>query len=213
MKPTAATHHNRYSTEGPAMTIPEQAVAAEERHYLSAVLLRLKTLYDLTKESNVREPISDEVDWIEARLAALPLVGVERPALPPLRAREEIARIIADELGEPFDALPAEPHFDTDYCQDDFLRCADALLSSTAGQEWRDISTEEKSHAELLAEARAAVERLVDWCDFNEVKWTGWGDQIVPQGAIDMTAEARRIRDAFPAPPVAEPIVVEKKIK
>jgi hypothetical protein len=49
----------------------EQAISDNERHYFSAILLRLNTLYHLTKEPNVREQISDEVGWVDARLAAL----------------------------------------------------------------------------------------------------------------------------------------------
>lgn len=47
----------------------EQAIPADERHYLGSILQRLYKLYDLTKEPNVLEQISDEVDWLEARLA------------------------------------------------------------------------------------------------------------------------------------------------
>lgn len=45
---------------------------------------------------------------------------------------DEVARAIARELGEEFDALPPGPHFDPEFTQDDFLRAAAmaiALLS------------------------------------------------------------------------------------
>ncbi len=40
-------------------------------HYFIAVKIRLETLYELTKAPKVREQISDEVDWVDEKLAAL----------------------------------------------------------------------------------------------------------------------------------------------
>jgi hypothetical protein len=37
-------------------------------HYLRAIRSRLVALYELTKAPNVREQISDEVDWINSQL-------------------------------------------------------------------------------------------------------------------------------------------------
>ena len=40
-----------------------------DAHYLRAIKLRLETLYLHTKEPNILEQISDEVDWLDAKLA------------------------------------------------------------------------------------------------------------------------------------------------
>lgn len=39
-----------------------------DAHYLNAILLRLEALYEMTQEPNIREQLSDEVDWIRGRL-------------------------------------------------------------------------------------------------------------------------------------------------
>lgn len=44
------------------------ALPDEERHYLSAILIRLNTLYELTEEPSIREQLQDEVGWLEERL-------------------------------------------------------------------------------------------------------------------------------------------------
>lgn len=46
----------------------QQELPAEEKHYLGAILVRLKTLYELTEEPNIREQISDEIGWLEEKL-------------------------------------------------------------------------------------------------------------------------------------------------
>ena len=48
------------------------------------------------------------------------------PALP---TEEQIARAIATELGEEFEALPEGPHFEPEFTQDDFLSAARAVLA------------------------------------------------------------------------------------
>jgi len=40
----------------------------DDRHYLAAIKVRLERLYELTEEPNVREQISDEVDWVNGKL-------------------------------------------------------------------------------------------------------------------------------------------------
>ena len=40
----------------------------DDRHYLSAILARLNDLYEMTTEPNIREQISDEVDWVSEKL-------------------------------------------------------------------------------------------------------------------------------------------------
>lgn len=40
-----------------------------DAHYFRCIKFRLETLYELTTEPNIREQISDEVDWIEAKLS------------------------------------------------------------------------------------------------------------------------------------------------
>lgn len=52
------------------MTTPSRE---EEQHYLKAIRLRLETLYALSiNDPRLREQLSDEVDWINVRLAAQP---------------------------------------------------------------------------------------------------------------------------------------------
>lgn len=46
----------------------EPKLSDEERHYLGAIKVRLDTLYELTEAPNVREQLSDEIGWVEARL-------------------------------------------------------------------------------------------------------------------------------------------------
>ncbi len=40
----------------------------EERHYLGAILIRLKAFYELTEAPNIREQVSDEIGWLEEKL-------------------------------------------------------------------------------------------------------------------------------------------------
>jgi len=52
------------------------------QHYLQAIRTRLEQLYDEhPNDPALREQISDEVDWIEANLAALPEFNEVREAL------------------------------------------------------------------------------------------------------------------------------------
>jgi hypothetical protein len=51
---------------------------------------------------------------------------------PPKADREKIARIIAECLGEAFEILP-DFHFEPSFCQDDFLRSADAIIAHLYG--------------------------------------------------------------------------------
>jgi hypothetical protein len=46
-----------------------------------------------------------------------------------------------------------------------------------------------------VARALQATEDLESWCHNNEANWTGWGDQIVPEGAIRWTAQAKLAMD------------------
>jgi hypothetical protein len=39
-----------------------------DAHYLGAIKVRLLALYDLTEAPNVREQISDELDWVNEKL-------------------------------------------------------------------------------------------------------------------------------------------------
>jgi hypothetical protein len=45
-----------------------------------------------------------------------------------------------------------------------------------------------------VARALQATEDLENWCHNNEAKWTGWGEQIVPDGAIRWTAQVKLAR-------------------
>lgn len=42
--------------------------ADNERHYLGAILIRLKAYHELVEAPNIREQVSDEIDWLEERL-------------------------------------------------------------------------------------------------------------------------------------------------
>jgi hypothetical protein len=42
--------------------------ASNDAHYLGAIKLRLEALYELTEAPNLREQISDEIDWIDGKL-------------------------------------------------------------------------------------------------------------------------------------------------
>lgn len=48
----------------------EAAQKANDAHYLGAIKIRLEALYELTEAPNVREQISDEIDWVEEKLEA-----------------------------------------------------------------------------------------------------------------------------------------------
>lgn len=41
---------------------------SDEEHYLKCIKLRLETLYELTEAPNLREQISDEIDWVNEKL-------------------------------------------------------------------------------------------------------------------------------------------------
>jgi hypothetical protein len=43
-------------------------IDGEDAHYLGAIKIRLERLYELTEEPNIREQISDEIDWVNERL-------------------------------------------------------------------------------------------------------------------------------------------------
>jgi hypothetical protein len=42
--------------------------ATDDAHYLEAIRIRLEQLYELTEEPNLREQISDEIDWVNEKL-------------------------------------------------------------------------------------------------------------------------------------------------
>lgn len=46
----------------------ERQISDEERHYLSAILVRLNAYYEMTEAPNIREQVSDEISWLEDRL-------------------------------------------------------------------------------------------------------------------------------------------------
>lgn len=47
----------------------------------------------------------------------------------------------------------------------------------------------------LVARAIQAIQDVEDWCHHNEAQWTGWGDQVVPDGAIRWTWQAKLASD------------------
>lgn len=49
----------------------QQEQTTEERHYLGSILVRLKTLYEMTEAPNVREQLSDEIGWLEEKLGVV----------------------------------------------------------------------------------------------------------------------------------------------
>ncbi len=48
---------------------------------------------------------------------------------------------------------------------------------------------------EMVKRAIQALDDLEDWCQQNEAQWTGWGDQIVPEGTIRWTKQAKLALD------------------
>ena len=46
----------------------QQETADNERHYLGAILVRLKAYYEIVEEPNIREQVSDEIDFLEELL-------------------------------------------------------------------------------------------------------------------------------------------------
>lgn len=44
---------------------------------------------------------------------------------------------------------------------------------------------------DLCRDAKAALDRLIDWCDFNEVQWDACADEGVPEGAETWTINAK----------------------
>lgn len=47
-----------------------------ERHYLSAIRKRLMAYYELVESPNIREQVSDEIDWLDEHIAASETVSV-----------------------------------------------------------------------------------------------------------------------------------------
>lgn len=43
-------------------------ISTIDRHYLGAILVRLRAYYELVEAPNIREQVSDEIDWLEERL-------------------------------------------------------------------------------------------------------------------------------------------------
>jgi vacuolar-type H+-ATPase subunit E/Vma4 len=142
-----------------------------------AIVRRLRETAAAARIGEVTPPASlfdDAADEI-ARLAALP----------PLRAREEIARALAKPItGFPFDMLLEEQ-------QAELLKAADAVcaLSRTAGQEWRD---REAMIREFIRRQKEKLETIQGATQYRN----GYGS------ALDAFT---RVLDALPAPPVAEP--------
>jgi hypothetical protein len=40
----------------------------DDAHYLGAIKIRLETLYEFTEAPNIREQLSDEIDWVNEKL-------------------------------------------------------------------------------------------------------------------------------------------------
>ena len=59
-----------------ALRLQRRGISEDDKHYLSTILVRLVTLYDLTEAPNVREQISDEVSWVEEKLGVHPPVDL-----------------------------------------------------------------------------------------------------------------------------------------
>lgn len=49
----------------------QQEKVADDAHYFRAIKLRLEMLYELTKRPNLREQISDEIDWVNEKLGTV----------------------------------------------------------------------------------------------------------------------------------------------
>jgi hypothetical protein len=155
-----------------------------------AIVRRLRETAAAARIGEVTPPASlfdDAADEI-ARLAALP----------PLRAREEIARAaFAVLVRDGLTPDEADHYWKMGYWPNDretAFKIADAILSSTAGQEWRD---REAMIREFIRRQKEKLETIQGATQYRN----GYGD------ALDAFT---RVLDAFPAPPVAGPIVAEK---
>jgi hypothetical protein len=115
-------HHNRSAESGPTR---KQIIQAFET-------IRLKLV------DNLEEP-ERSAFWLAVQMRdALRNAAPAQPALD----RDNVARTIAEQLGENFNRLP-EFHLQSGFCKDDFYRCADALAAQpqaapvkTSGCEW-----------------------------------------------------------------------------
>jgi hypothetical protein len=54
------------------------------------------------------------------------------------------------------------------------------------------------SYQDLVRNARDAVQQWVDWCNRNEADFSGWGDHVVPPGALLLTETAEAVLKSFP---------------
>jgi hypothetical protein len=199
------------------MTIPEQA---ELLRRASDVLANTANRGD-TGPHNL---ISDMVAYI----AAQPLVGVERAA-PPLRAREEIARALYKSRGQ-FDDATVNLHFDWYLAQQGkplavrenpdarmaIVHCyrdADAVLalSSTAGQEWRDISSEPNDGKFRFYGLHVQHDGLGRVFEAHYIAMDEDGQLILPGGDNFDDWHFTDFEVWCDAPPVAEPIVAEEQ--
>jgi hypothetical protein len=148
-----------------------------------------------------------EVLGIAGNMSALDEIArLKAAALLPLRAREEIARIIdpvAFEIQGTWMELPSNAE-----SRQTALQKADAILSSTAGQEWRDISS-----APPYSSPNARV-------------WVIGGRYTKPATVVPDGEYWRSLKGdlkllptrwapcdppPLPAPPVAEPLLAEKQ--
>jgi hypothetical protein len=189
-------------TKDRAMTVPEQAVEAAARiidpgAFLTQDEARASDSHCGCDQCEADRPTRREAARLQALpilTAAAPLMGVEQAALPPLRAREEIARaresvVLAiaflsrdagtDRIGNTVNQVIQE------------LVKADAILFRTAGQEWREPVgwqlvpqqwTTEMAHAGFLV-----------------------ADTKVDVACAECGEIYKAMLAAAPAPPVAEP--------
>jgi hypothetical protein len=169
--------------QGPAMTIPEQADIVDRLRFDAA---RCEVDYSKGIAENLIEA-ANEIERLRA------LVGVERAA-PPLRAREEIARLheILKELAEPLNYRQF-----TKWNPQALASEALTILSRTAGQEWRDIS-------DKLADALRHFNAVIA----DEGGFTSRKAVLTRQMASDALDAYLA---AFRAPPIAEPIVADQR--
>jgi hypothetical protein len=186
----------------PAMTIPEQAGP-----------LQVEIAEQIARDASCAQGefgqrVLSIIPYLTDVCDRASLVGVERAALPPLRAREEIARAIREALTPAYEER--EEPTDADH-----LKAADAVLalSHTAGQEWRDINSAKKVYAHEIAMTLCEVDGhdpddeapLTEMCDDANMPVPWW---------MVYVEYAEALLDKFtilPAPPVAEPIVADKQ--
>lgn len=121
---------DRALSDSGRIAIQDRALA---RNTVARTIAREIRRLALPKAREVHCPVPHYVEPANAALASTPSQAVQAEAGPLVDGtREEIARIIAEQLGEDWGNLVDEHLVADIFCQEDFLRCADAVIASAA---------------------------------------------------------------------------------